>query len=80
MWILTSSPRSHSARPATLLGIPPDTPLVAYLGLMNRYQGTDLLLDAIAHLKHDGVKVRFLIMGFPDERYRSKQKNEACRI
>jgi glycosyltransferase involved in cell wall biosynthesis len=63
------APRPSSEARA-LLGIAPGIPLVAYLGLMNRYQGTDLLLDTIAHLKHDGVKVRFLIMGFPEERYR----------
>jgi len=59
----------HEAR--TRLGIAPDVPVVAYLGLMNAYQGTDLLLDAIALLKARRVRVRFLIMGFPWERYRA---------
>jgi glycosyltransferase involved in cell wall biosynthesis len=53
-----------------LLGIPPDTFVIAYLGLMNRYQGTDLLLDCIELLKRAGSKAYFLIMGFPDQRYR----------
>jgi len=53
------------------LGIAPDVPVVAYLGLMNAYQGTDLLLDAIGLLKARGVRARFLIMGFPWERYRA---------
>jgi len=53
-----------------VLGIAPDTFVVAYLGIMSRYQGTDLLLDCIELLKHDGIKAYFLIMGFPDERYR----------
>ncbi len=51
------------------LGIAPDVPVVAYLGIMNAYQGTDLLLDAIAILKTRGVRVHFLVMGFPHERY-----------
>jgi glycosyltransferase involved in cell wall biosynthesis len=54
------------------LGIPPDSFVVAYLGLMNRYQGTDLLLDCIEQLKQSGSKAFFLIMGFPDERYRAE--------
>jgi glycosyltransferase involved in cell wall biosynthesis len=52
------------------LGISPGTFVVAYLGILSRYQGTDLLLDCIGQLKHSGIKVFFLIMGFPDERYR----------
>jgi glycosyltransferase involved in cell wall biosynthesis len=52
------------------LGIPHDTFVVAYLGILSRYQGTGLLLDCIEQLKHDGIKAFFLIMGFPDERYR----------
>src|SRR6185369_270777 len=45
-------------------------PVVAFLGVFNRYQGVDLLLDVILRLKERGVKVHFLLMGFPDERYR----------
>jgi glycosyltransferase involved in cell wall biosynthesis len=54
------------------LGIPPDTFVVAYLGILSRYQGTDLLLDAIGKLQQDGIKAFFLIMGFPDEHYRAE--------
>lgn len=57
-----------------LLGIDRDIPVVAYLGLMNRYQGTDLLLDSIEIIKSKGLNVHFLIMGFPDERYREAAK------
>jgi glycosyltransferase involved in cell wall biosynthesis len=53
------------------LGIAPDVPVVAYLGIMNAYQGTDLLLDVIALLKARGVRVHFLVMGFPHERYQA---------
>ena len=60
----------HEGRQA--LGIPRDSFVVAYLGVLSRYQGTDLLLDCIEQLKHDGIKVYFLIMGFPDERYRAE--------
>jgi glycosyltransferase involved in cell wall biosynthesis len=53
-----------------VLGIPSDALVVAYLGLMNSYQGMDLLLDSIELIKSGGQKILFLIMGFPDERYR----------
>ncbi len=52
------------------LGLPADRPVVAFLGLLNRYQGVDLLLDVIAILKHRSVPVHFLLMGFPEEHYK----------
>jgi glycosyltransferase involved in cell wall biosynthesis len=54
------------------LGLPPRVPVVSYLGLLNSYQGVDLLLEAAALLKGQGARVHFLIMGFPDEPYRVK--------
>jgi glycosyltransferase involved in cell wall biosynthesis len=54
------------------LGLPSDRPVVVFLGLLNRYQGVDLLLDVIAILKKRGVRVHFLLMGFPEDKYRRK--------
>ncbi|WP_136514796.1 glycosyltransferase family 4 protein [Geomonas edaphica] len=54
------------------LGLPEKRPVVAYLGLMNRYQGIDLLLEAAAYLKGQGARIHYLIMGFPDAAYREK--------
>ena len=54
------------------LGLPGDRPIVSYLGLMNSYQGVDLLLEAAALLKGQGAKLHFLIMGFPEGGYRDK--------
>jgi glycosyltransferase involved in cell wall biosynthesis len=54
------------------LSIPSDVFVVAYLGLMNQYQGIDLLMESIDLLKKEGSKILFLIMGFPDERYRAE--------
>jgi glycosyltransferase involved in cell wall biosynthesis len=54
------------------LGLPGDRPIVSYLGVLNRYQGVDLLLEAAALLKGQGAKLHFLVMGFPEERYREK--------
>jgi glycosyltransferase involved in cell wall biosynthesis len=63
---------NHEGRKA--LGISPNTFVVAYLGILSRYQGTDLLLDCIEQLKQDGIKAFFLIMGFPEERYRAEAR------
>ncbi len=56
------------------LGIPADTFVVAYLGLMNRYQGVDLLLDSIQAIQHHAGdrNILFLLMGFPDAHYRNE--------
>ncbi len=54
------------------LGISDNVKLVVYLGLFNRYQGVDLLLDVISLLKGKYTDMRFLLMGFPDEEYRRK--------
>jgi glycosyltransferase involved in cell wall biosynthesis len=54
-----------AARKAAL-DIPPDRPVVVYLGLLTDYQGTALLLQAAQILKQRDVNVHFLIMGFPN--------------
>ncbi len=53
-----------------MLGLPLDRSVVAFLGLFNRYQGMDLLLEVIALLRERGTSVHFLLMGFPHEKYR----------
>jgi len=53
------------------LGIKPTDKVVAYLGLLAPYQGTDCLLEAAAQVLRDVPNAFFLIMGFPgNERYR----------
>jgi len=52
---------------AKLLGLPPDKPVCVFLGLLNRYQGADLLIKSISSMKNRyGDVVHFLIMGYPD--------------
>lgn len=48
------------------LGLPADTPIVAYLGLLTDYQGVPHLIEAAVRLKQAGEKVHFLIMGYPN--------------
>lgn len=53
------------------LGIPEGRKVVVYLGLLNEYQGVDLLLDAAGDVIRKIPDTHFLIMGYPDaERYR----------
>jgi glycosyltransferase involved in cell wall biosynthesis len=51
------------------LGIPPERRVVVYLGLLADYQGTDALLQAMAHLLQQRDDVHLLIMGFPSVEY-----------
>lgn len=47
------------------LGIPAGRQVVAYLGLLARHQGTDLLLEAARRVVAARPDTHFLIMGFP---------------
>lgn len=62
---------SDKAVARKILDLPDNTPVAAFLGLFNRYQGVDLLLESISVLMKRGSKVHFLLMGFPDEKYRT---------
>ncbi len=59
------APRSKDGELIRRLGLPQGKRIVVYLGLMNRYQGVDLLLEAIRELDSDS-NLHFLIMGGPD--------------
>ena len=48
------------------LGIPANTPIIAYLGLLTDYQGVPHLIEAAARLKQAGENFHFLIMGYPN--------------
>jgi glycosyltransferase involved in cell wall biosynthesis len=61
---------SDKAAARKMLHLPDDVPVAAFLGLFNRYQGVDLLLEVIGLLKKRGSSIHFLLMGFPDEKYR----------
>ena len=66
----------HSRREARRrLGIDETIPLVVYLGVLNSYQGVDLLLESVRILKGRGASVRFLIMGYPEEVYRERARS-----
>lgn len=48
------------------LGIPQGRQIVAYLGLLAPYQGTNVLLEAAQRVVAQRPDVHFLIMGYPD--------------
>lgn len=65
------SPRPAEPGLRAKLGIGPDEQVVAYLGLLTVYQGVDDLLKAAADIIKKRSGVKFLIMGYPNEkRYR----------
>lgn len=59
-----ASPNEHAVL-RRQFGIPPDRPVVVYLGLLAEYQGTDHLIEAAVRLKEQGEDVHFLVMGYP---------------
>jgi glycosyltransferase involved in cell wall biosynthesis len=52
-----------------------DRPTVVFLGVLNGYQGVDLLLEVVKILKERGRAPRFLIMGFPEKKYRERAES-----
>lgn len=52
-------------------GIDLSIPRVLYLGLLESYQGIDIMLDAFETVKKNCSKVQFIIIGFPNiEKYK----------
>ena len=51
--------------------IPESKKIIIYVGVLNKYQGIDLLLETISILKEKEVseKIHFLIVGFPEKSY-----------
>src|SRR6185369_9965921 len=70
--VFAPAPAGAAAELRGRLGVPAKLPLVGFLGLLNSYQGVDLLLEAAALLKGQGARLHFLIMGFPEAAYREK--------
>ena len=52
------------------LQLPMDRPIAVFLGVLNRYQGVDILLEVIRKIREKGMPLHFLVMGFPEEKYR----------
>jgi glycosyltransferase involved in cell wall biosynthesis len=61
--------RASVTRLKAEIGIPAEHRVVAYLGLLAHYQGTDLLIRAAGQVVAQRDDVHFLIMGFPAVEY-----------
>ena len=54
------------------LNLPTDKKIVVYLGLLNKYQGIDILIESIKDITKKYSNVHFLIVGYPDVDYYKK--------
>ncbi len=52
------------------LNLPGDKLVAVFLGVLNAYQGLDILLEVMRIVRDRGLPLHFLIMGFPEEKYR----------
>lgn len=60
--------------PKKKLHLPLGVTIIGFLGLLNEYQGVDILLQAACLLKQRNTKCHFLIMGFPEKEYVEKSR------
>jgi glycosyltransferase involved in cell wall biosynthesis len=51
------------------LNLPAGVPVAVFLGVLNRYQGIDILLEVVKIFRDRGVPLHFLVMGFPHQQY-----------
>lgn len=56
-------------------GIPPDAPLIIYMGALTRYQGIDHLLEAVPYVLSRHPEARFLICGYPESQYKARARD-----
>lgn len=54
------------------MGLDEQVPVIVFLGLLNCYQGIDLLLQAAKLLIQYGRIFHLVVMGYPDQKYRQK--------
>lgn len=64
-------PRAEARRE---LGLAVEGPIIAFLGVLNSYQGADILLQTVRMFEERQVPGHFLIMGFPHERYEEEAR------
>ena len=70
--VFKSQPKNLELR--SKLGLPEDKILLVYLGALTRYQGIDLLLEAIQGMAQKRTDFHLLLMGYPEEHYARKIK------
>jgi len=69
------SPREDDPALRRSLGLRPDEKVIVFTGVLTEYQGIDLLLEAIPLVTQEFPRVKFLIVGYPNEEfYRQKAR------
>ena len=53
----------NSENTTTIVGLPPDIPIILFVGNLLPVKGLDVLVEACSHLKRDGVKFSCLLIG-----------------
>ncbi len=56
------------------LNLPVDKKIIVYVGVLSGYQGIDMLMEAVANAKDRLKDVLFLMIGYPEDKYRSMAK------
>ena len=59
------APKIDKNKARHILGLPNHAPVVLFFGLIRKYKGVDVLIEAIALLKHQLPDIRVLIVGEP---------------
>ena len=57
------------------MGIDEDDAVVVFLGVLSSYQGIDLLLHSIQKIHSLDNKVKFLLMGYPEQEYQQMARD-----
>ncbi len=76
-------PRPQDPSLQAALGIAPQDKVVVFIGVLTRYQGIDILLDAIGRVRREIRHAKFLFIGYPEAPYREKARAmglEECTI
>ncbi len=70
------SPKPFDLELANQLNIDQNKPRVLFMGLLETYQGVDLMLEAFALVKKQVADLQFIIIGYPNiEKYQQKAQD-----
>jgi len=58
------------------LSLPLDTCLIAYIGLLNTYQGVNVMLETAKRVRAKGLTAHWLVMGYPNVDRYQEQANQ----
>ena len=69
-------PMNFNVELASKLGVDENRPRVMYMGLLEQYQGADLMFEAFKYVLEKKPFVQFIVIGFPNiDKYKSQCKS-----